>query len=252
MEDRDVLSYYRNPEIVEHYARATAGLGLWLSEERVFTSVFHRGDSLLELGTGTGRIAIGLVELGYSRVLGIDISREMIKRAQRIRQILDYEVAFQVMDARTLKFDNNAFDGAIFGFNGLMQIPGREERLKALREIRRVVRPGGYLVFTTHDRMVGPYKRFWKEESRRWAEGKQDKALLEFGDKYEETASGRLYVHIPVPGEVRAALKETGWKCDSDALRSQLADEPPDVRAFSDECRFWVARNPEVDGAGQA
>ncbi|MCC5839113.1 MAG: class I SAM-dependent methyltransferase [Opitutales bacterium] len=246
MKDVDVLSYYRNPETVDHYARAAAKLGLWRSEELVFASVFDQDDGLLEIGTGAGRIAIGLAELGYSRILGVDISREMIKRAQRLRQILEYAVAFQVMDARSLKFDDHAFDGAIFGFNGLMQIPGRDERLKALREIRRVVRPGGYFVFTTHDRRVGPYKRFWKEEARRWDEGKQDKALLEFGDKYEETESGRLYVHIPLPDEVRAALKETGWKCESDTLRSEITDEPPEIRAFSDECRFWVARNPET------
>lgn len=240
--------FYANSGVVDHYARATADIGLWRSEEAVFREVFDRTDCLLELGTGTGRIALGLCELGHTRVIGVDISREMIKRAQRLRKILEYEAAFQVMDACDLKFDDNTFDGAIFGFNGLMQIPGRENRRQALREILRVLVPGGAFVFTTHDRHSPAHKRLWKEEERRWAAGKQDKELLEFGDRYEDSDWGRLFVHVPTGNEVREDLKATGWKCDSDSLRSQIAKEPGDVLDFSDDCRFWIARKPDSAG----
>ncbi len=237
--------YYEHGSVVDHYAHAAAEIGLWRSEEAVFREVFARGDCLLELGTGTGRIALGLCELGYTRVIGVDISRAMIKRAQRLRKILEYEAAFQVMDACDLKFDDGTFDGAIFGFNGLMQIPGRENRRQALREIQRVLRPGAVFVFTTHDQHAPAYKRVWKEEAKRWAAGKQDRSLLEFGDRYEDTEFGRLFVHVPTGNEVREDLKATGWKCDFDTLRSQIAKEPGDVTEFSDDCRFWIARKPE-------
>ncbi|KAF0095414.1 MAG: type 11 methyltransferase [Puniceicoccaceae bacterium 5H] len=250
MPNQYIREYFSNKDVVDHYARATANIGLWVSEEKVFTHVFDKNDRILEIGCGTGRISIGLYELGYDYMIGTDLSRDMIKRAQRINTVLGYNIPFQVMDARKLKFDHGFFDGAIFGFNGLMQIPGREKRREALAEIRRVLRPGGLFVFTTHDRYNSQFKRFWKDEEDRWEKHQQNRELLEFGDRIEHDGMGMLYVHVPTTEEVREDLKATGWKIDSDAPRSSIAMEPAQVREFSDECRFWIARNP--DDAGES
>lgn len=239
-----VQSYYDDPSVVEHYRRATANIGLWISEEIIFRKTFDPGERLIELGTGTGRIAIGLSELGYAHILGVELSREMVKEARRISKVLEAGVAFVQGDATQLKFEDELFDGAIFGFNGLMQIPGRESRRQALREIRRVIRPGGAFVFTTHDRQSHKYKRFWKEEQKRWDKGKQKPELLEFGDRWEETELGPLFIHVPTPEEVREDLQATGWKCEWDSLRSAIARESLLTSEFSDECRFFVARKP--------
>ena len=239
-----VKAYYDDPGVVDHYRRATANIGLWLSEEILFTRVFDKKDRILELGTGTGRISIGLAELGYEHLLGVELSKEMVKEARRISSVLELSVAFQQGDATRLKFEDNLFDGAIFGFNGLMQIPGRAARQSALAEILRVIRPGGAFVFTTHDRYNPRFKKFWRQEQERWNKGKQQPELLEFGDRWEETELGKLYIHVPTPEEVRAALQEAGWKCEWDSLRSAIAKEPMTTQQFSDECRFWVARKP--------
>ena len=239
-----VRDFYSETNVVDHYRRATANIGLWVSEEKVFRKVFQPEDRILELGAGTGRIAIGLAELGYRHVLGIDLSREMVKEARRIAKVLEMGVPFRQGDATDLKFEDNLFDGAIFGFNGLMQIPGREARLKALKEIYRVVRPGGAFVFTTHDRNSAKYRKYWKQEKLRWERGKQQKELLEYGDRWENTDLGTLYIHVPVPEEVREVLQLTGWKCEWDSLRSAIARESPETELFSDDCRFFVARKP--------
>jgi len=239
-----IRSYYEDADVVDHYRRATANIGLWRSEESVFERVFRRDDRILELGTGTGRIAIGLAEIGYRHLLGIELSRGMLQEARRIARVLESTAAFQRGDATGLKFEDGLFDGAIFGFNGLMQIPGRQNRERALREIHRVVRPGGAFVFTTHDRQVSKFRKFWQNEQRRWETGKQKPELHEFGDRWEDTPMGPLYIHVPIPEEVRALLQATGWKAEWDSLRSAIATEPPDVCQFSDECRFWVARKP--------
>ncbi len=55
---------------------------------------------------------------------------------------------------------------------------------------------------------------------------------------------GGLFIHIPDNTEVRQDLKAAGFKIEKDIIRSRLADEPPAVREFSDQCRFWVARKP--------
>lgn len=239
-----VRAFYADPWVVDHYRRATANIGLWLSEEIVFQRVFKPEDRILELGCGTGRIAIGMAELGYPHLLGVDISRPMVQEARRIGKLLELPVYFQVGDATALSFEDALFDGAIFGFNGLMQIPGRESRRTALREIFRVVRPGGALVFTTHDRQGSRHRNYWKAERGRWDKGKQQPDLLEFGDRYEETNLGKLFIHVPEAREVREDLVATGWKCEWDSPRSSIAREAPETKQFSDDCRFWVARKP--------
>lgn len=243
----EVKAFYEDPSVVDHYRRATANIGLWLSEELVFRKVFQPSDRLIELGCGTGRIAVGLAEIGYEHVLGTDLARDMVKEARHIAKVLELPVYFRQGDATRLKFEDNLFDGAIFGFNGLMQIPGRENRRTALREIRRVVRPGGALVFTTHDRNNSKYSKYWKGEKTRWDRGKQDPQLLEFGDRYEETNLGKLFIHVPVPEEIREDLQAAGWKSEWDSMRSSIARESPAIQEFSDDCRFWVARNPVED-----
>jgi len=239
-----IRDYYDDEAVVDHYRRATANIGLWKSEEIVFRRVFDPDDRILELGSGTGRISIGLAEIGFKHLLGVELSRSMVKEARRIVKLLGTSASFQQGDATRLAFEDGLFDGAIFGFNGLMQIPGREARQQALEEIRRVVRPGGAFVFTTHDRLNPRFKTFWRDEQKRWDKGRQQPELLEFGDRWEETELGPLYIHVPTPDEVRHALKDAGWKCEWDHPRSSIAHESPATRQFSDECRFWVARNP--------
>jgi hypothetical protein len=49
-------------------------------------------------------------------------------------------------------------------------------------------------------------------------------------------------MHLPVRSEVIEDLGATGWAPLFDAMRRQVAPESAEVREFSDECRFWVAR----------
>jgi len=227
---------------VGHYREAAVEIGLWRSEERVLRETFSPEESLIELGCGAGRIALGLWELGYRRVLGTDFARGMVTAARQLARKLEYEVPFRVADATKLPFEDAIFDGAIFGFNGLMQIPRRERRRTALREMRRVVRPGGRLVFTTHDRDRGKDPARWAAETARWARGEQDPRLEGLGDILVDGAHGPIYIHIPSRGEVMEDLAATGWTPERDEWRPDLATEDDAVQAFSVDCRFWVVR----------
>lgn len=239
--------------MVEHYAHACNGVGLWQSEEIVVTRLFQQDDNLLELGCGAGRIAMGMYELGYRHIVATDFSRAMVKEARRIAHLLGYRIACQVADATCLPFPDESYDGVIFGFNGLMQIPSRAQRRQALQEILRVLKPGGYYTFTTHDRELPRRKAFWKAQRTLWNQGKQDPSLLEFGDLYYKTPEGgMMFIHSPTCQEVRDDLKAVGFRVESDKLRSQLCHESERVVDFSDECRFWVAQRPVSSRAGDA
>ncbi len=246
MEVEVAKQFFRLPAVVEQYTKAANNVGLWVSEQRIFQRLFSPEQSLIELGCGAGRIAIGLWELGYQHILGVDYSKEMIREARRINQVQEYGISFQVGDALALKFPDNHFEGAIFGFNGLMQIPGRENRRQAMREIHRILVPGSWFVFTSHDREAHGNRAFWKQQKALWESGKQDPRLEMFGDLYHEMVEGGwMYIHSPVPAEIREDAKTTGFRVEADVLRSQFCNEPPAVRDFSDDCRFWIWQKPE-------
>lgn len=240
-----VRSWFAEPVAVEHYSRASASLGLWRSETVVIDRVFRRDARLLDVGCGAGRIALGMARMGFGAVLGVDNCAPMVAEARRLAAAMAVPVDFWDGDALDLPFSKGAFDGAIFGFNGLMQIPARRNRHVALRELARVVVPGGHLVFTTHDRELPGQIAYWKDESERWRTGQRDPALVDFGDRLIDNPEGRIFMHVPDRAEVLEDLAVAGWLPVEDHPRSILANETRAVREFSDECRFWVARRPD-------
>ncbi|MGJ8639654.1 MAG: class I SAM-dependent methyltransferase [Opitutaceae bacterium] len=245
MEPETVRNYFDAEGVVDYYAKAAAELGLWISEEKVFTRVFRPEDSILELGCGAGRIAIGLYELGYNQVLATDYSRSMVERARQLATTLEYRIPMRVCDATRLEFEDAAFDGAIFGFNGLMQIPQVANREKALKEIHRVLRPGGWFVFTSHDRDRSSHLEFWHREQVRWVKDEQKPELDDFGDRTEATHHGAHFMHVPTVSEMASLLEKVGFRVEASAMRSELAKEPKEVDDFADDCRFWVVQKPE-------
>ncbi len=95
-----------------------------------------RGDLILDIATGTGKLAEEALSAG-AVVVGIDISHEMLRIAKnRLRMSLLRQ------DALKLGFKDESFDGAMVAF-GIRNMASIEE---ALREMVRVVKKGGRVV----------------------------------------------------------------------------------------------------------
>lgn len=237
---------------VLHYTRAAHELGLWASERTLIARFFpDHSAPLLEAGCGAGRVTLGLWQLGYRNLTAFDFARELVDQAQSLAdERAASDLRLRHGDATRLLEepqawrapDGGQFRGALFLFNGLMQIPGRDQRRRALAGLAAVCAPRAPFLFTTHDRESTPTERaLWRLERLRWDRGEQDPRLVEFGDRYFEDESGRTFMHLPDRREIIADLEATGWVPTFDAMRSEVAREPKAVREFSDECRFWSA-----------
>ena len=95
--------------------------------------------SVLEVAPGPGYFAIELARLGPYRVTGLDISRTFVEIARRNARKASVEVDFRVGNASEMPFAGDAFDYILCraAFKNFAE-PG-----KALREMNRVLKPGG-------------------------------------------------------------------------------------------------------------
>ncbi|MBI3611190.1 MAG: class I SAM-dependent methyltransferase [Nitrospirae bacterium] len=102
------------------------------------------GERVLDLGCGTGYPALLAAQaVGHQgSVLGLDLAEEMLAVARRKAKTLGLKnVTFQTGDVTALSFDSASFDAVISRFC-LMFLP---DVPKAVKEIARVLKPGGYL-----------------------------------------------------------------------------------------------------------
>ncbi|SIN82496.1 class I SAM-dependent methyltransferase [Vannielia litorea] len=114
--------------------------------KRATSYVTERGGDVLEVGVGTG-LALPLYGPGV-RVTGIDFSPEMLAKAERRVQEegLSRVVALRQMDARELDFPDASFD-YVSAMHVLSVVPEPE---RVMREIARVLRPGGQVLIVNH------------------------------------------------------------------------------------------------------
>lgn len=103
-----------------------------------------RGRGLVaDIGCGPGHVARYLHDHGV-RMLGIDLSPGMIECARK----LSPEIEFRVGDMRALELPDGALAGLV-AFYSLIHVDARE-MVSTLRELRRVLAPGGFLLVAFH------------------------------------------------------------------------------------------------------
>lgn len=106
----------------------------------------------LEIGCGTGFFSLNLKQAGVlDEVHVTDISSGMVTAAQQNAQRLGFQIEGRVADAESIPHPDNSFD-VVVGHAILHHIPDVE---KALREVLRVLRPGGRFVFAGEPTRAG-------------------------------------------------------------------------------------------------
>jgi SAM-dependent methyltransferase len=102
------------------------------------------GQNVLDVGCGTGVVAITAARLG-AKVFAVDLTPDLLERARENASIAKFEIDFREGDAEALPFDDARFDVVLSQF-GHMFAPRPEI---AIREMLRVLKPGGTIAFAT-------------------------------------------------------------------------------------------------------
>jgi len=114
---------------------------------------------VLEVGVGSGLNLAYYDAAKVSRVIGLDPSPEMTRKAARSARGVRFDVVFVNAPAESIPLASGSVDTALITY-ALCTIP---DTAPALREIGRVLKPGGRLVFCEHGRAPDANVRKWQD-----------------------------------------------------------------------------------------
>ena len=184
----------------------------------------NAGHEVLDVGSGTGALAFAIAaNVPTARIVGIDPSESYVGYAQS--QVRNDRIRFAVGDAQGLQYPDRSFDRVL----SLLVVNFIPDRVKALREMTRVTRPGGVVSAAVWDYGEGMQmlRVFW------------DEAVA-----MNPAAAARDERHMPLckPGELAALWRAHGL--------TEVSERPLDIPlTFSSFDDYWT---PFLGGQGPA
>lgn len=139
----DLLNHLLSGNVDKKWRRKTA---------RALESSLIEGARVLDVACGTGDLSLVLAEAGRARVVGLDFCRPMLEIARRKADEGSRPIPFVEGDALRLPFADETFDAATIAF-GLRNLAGVAD---GLRELRRILKPGGRLAVLEFSSPVVP------------------------------------------------------------------------------------------------
>jgi ubiquinone/menaquinone biosynthesis C-methylase UbiE len=194
---------------------------------------FH-GKEVIDIGGGTGIVAIMALEMGASKAVCGDISEYMLERGRAKARTLGYDssrIEFCQLDAESLPFKDNTFDIVLTG----MAFGILPDQLKAVKEMFRVLRPGGFVSLGAH----GP-EHYWEAI---------DTTLRIINKKY--VLGYRLEFWPRTEKQIYHLMQHAGFKeiRTNRFIWRNLFNSPTDACDFFSAVtsNFWFAKVPESE-----
>ncbi|GIJ76179.1 Methyltransferase domain-containing protein [Micromonospora phaseoli] len=161
--------YWTGPDDDSDFETASARL-TDLMIERVGA---RPGERVLDVGCGLGWPGVRLAKTSGAELVGVSVSEQDVRLAnERARaEAVSDRVGFERADMLALPFPDDSFDHAM-AFESIVHV---HDRVRALREIARVVRPGGRVVLTDFTVKEGP-------------DGRSDQTLVKVYDSWRVAA----------------------------------------------------------------
>jgi SAM-dependent methyltransferase len=218
-------------------AQAVADLSVYkllTEEEYLFPKYYKSGDAVLDLACGVGRTTLLLHEIDLV-VRGVDRSEILIEVAKRRFPYLD----LQVGSYDHIEEPDSSFSHVLISFNGIDYAFPAAQRVAALKECARVLKPGGTFIYSSHNlksiHWFSPYYR----GRLRWKLRNSIKAFREWDYVLEDG----VYAFYATPDFVVRQTEEVGLKLLEMRGFSKLRNERLD-RYFSPFIHY-VFRKPD-------
>ena len=215
-------------ELYDPWSRSvTEDVGFYVAESR------RSGGTVVELGVGTGRIAIPIAQKG-KRVIGIDSSREMLAACRRRAEAAGVEdlLDLRVGDLRKPPVEERV-PLVICPFRSYLHLSDDGERTKALAAARALLVPGGRLVFDVFE----PKPDDIAETHGRWIE--REPGIYE---RAHWDADARTLT-LSVRGPEGAATMSLAW-----ISRKEWQVLLEETGFVVEACFGWFDRTPYRDG----
>ena len=163
---------------------------------------------VLDVACGTADSTIALAKAGVPRVIGVDISEEMLEVGEKKIDKLNLNsvISLKVEDCENLSFNDNTFDAAFIAFG----IRNFEDKKKGLKELHRVLKPNGLLLILElsvpqNKILLSLYKLYFLH-------------ILPFigkkisGDNKAYTYLPQSVINFPKPKDFLQTMEECGFK----------------------------------------
>jgi ubiquinone/menaquinone biosynthesis C-methylase UbiE len=118
----------------------------------------HAEGRVLEVGMGTGHNLSFYDPDKVEMVFGLEPAADMIKHAKPLAEKVPFDVEFIDLPGEEIPLDDNSVDTVLLTYT-LCTIP---ETLKAMENMRRVLKPGGKLIFSEHGRAPDAAVEKWQ------------------------------------------------------------------------------------------
>ncbi len=182
---RGLWQYLHDDVVARNYDAGLIGSSLASFDSRFVEKHCPPPGRLIDLGCGTGRLAVALAGRGY-RVTAVDLSAPMLRVVGDKAEAAG--VAVERVQANLVElgcFADGAFDYAACLFSTLGMVVGEEARRRVVANVHRLLRPGGVFVLHVHNRWFN----VWDPAGRRWLlrdlfrrAGRGDRAMPAYGE----------------------------------------------------------------------
>ena len=264
--------YAEAPFIARGYDDYIADHRLVRLDQELIDERFHGTGTVVDLGCGTGRSLLPLMQRGYQGV-GIDLSQAMLETFQQKAAARNLSATCLRGNMVELDFmPDRVADIVLCLFSTLGMIRGHAHRQAATRHIHRILKPGGVFMLHVHNL----WHNLWIPQGNRWLFGNLAKSccgLATRGDKtYDYRGVSNFYLHMFTYGELRSLLLDAQLLVDDvvwfesahrgDSAHANLAlgrletrlpssgvdrDRPPRTRRLASERPSACVGRPSAD-----
>jgi len=202
--------YYRSSDYDRRYPRPNRA-----TLELLFDHGAAEARDILDFGCGSGRYTLPLLQRTQAHLTCCDISREAINELRTQLAATPWSARTTLLCGGAAELEGAArYDLVLLLFGVLSHVGDRDQRLATLRQLRRLIRPGGRLVLTVPSILRRRPRELLRAALQR-STGHADRLLAEpgniFFDRHIAEADQRFFYHLYSSGGLRSELLEAGF-----------------------------------------